>query len=619
MSPIRLPRPINAGICWYFGTVFLLLWVAWTTSLRVDPGWSADDGVHLRFSSVYSAAQYLLHPDVLKIGSYANLTPVLHLFYSFNLAVFGLDPAAFRIVVATLSVLCVASLLACLLGHLNHWLALYVAAVFATSVPFFYTAATFMTGHYLIGLLGACLCLFAFSRWLASNKLLWLGISVFCFALAVFSKEVYVPLIGLLLLHSPWRRAWRGVVPMAVVLTIYFVLRHQVLGSFIGGYRGGQIVGGAEWMGMLHNLVRLPLPLFGGLLGTTVAGGITLALMVLAPWRHVVRFVAASSCALLPLLPLLATNPLTEPDRYFLVATAMFLVGLAWLAQAAVLRSAKVAPWHLAVLLLPLWGVLLWQQHRVVPGLVSGLNLQAALYRDVLARTDNLVIVNPGLPAEDSYWSATLNQARDAQARLAGRDSHPRVLMVSDRQSPLAFGLRGSGVGVYEFDRALCQCLKPYQPSGLPSLSQHGLALERLAVLYVSNPKARPENHQSAWGNSTQNSRDVLPSDPSTIEIRGYLDLERELDWLFIVLPFQQQPRLQIMAADSADLVPENAFTSPFVLRLHFASPQLAARAHREMCLSVPGILHSPYALLKGQPNYCNAFVNDRLLRPVFP
>lgn len=585
----------------------------------MDPGWSADDGVHLRFSSVYSAAQYLTHPDVLKIGSYANLTPVLHLFYSSSLALFGLDPAAFRMVAAMLSVLCIAGLLVCVRGYLNRWLALYVAAAFATSVPFIYTAATFMTSHYLVGLLGACLCLFSFSRWITSTKWLWLVASVICFAVSVFSKEVYVPLIGLLWLHSPWRRVWRGIVPMVLVLCIYFVCRYLVLGSVVGGYRSGQVVGGGEWLGMLHHLAQLPLVLLGGLLGASVVGVVTLVLMVLAPWQHGLRFVAASSCVLVPLLPLLAVNPLTEPDRYFFVATAMLLFGLAWLAQGALQRSTKVAPWHIAALLLPLWGILLWQHHRVVPGLVSGLNLQAALYREVLAQTSDLVIVNPGLPSEDSYWSATLNHIRDAQARLSGRDGHPRVLMVSDRHSPLLFGLQGQGPGMYELDKDSCQCLKPFQPDGKPSLSRHGLALERMAVLYVPNPQDHPENNHSAWGSSVQSSRHILASHPSTLEVAGSLDLARELDWMFLVLPFQDQPRLQIMATDADHASPEDPFTARFVLQLHFATPQLAALAEQKMCLSVPSILHSPYALLKGQPDYCNAYVNDRLIQPVFP
>lgn len=597
------------------GLALLLAWVAWSTGWRLAPGWSADDGVHLRFSSVYSVQDYLSNPELLRIASYANLTPLLNLFYSFSLDQWGLDASAWRVSMVALSVMAVAAFYAASSQYMRPALALFVAGAWALGVPFFYTAATFMTSHYMLGMLGASLCAWSFSRWIRQGPALYLAGAVLCYGLAIFAKEVFVPLPALLILHKPWRKAASGVLPMAVLLGLYLAIRHAVFGGVVGGYRSGQFLTADDGWPLIERLAQLPVTLFGG-----PWQAVTFCLVFLYfLWRATapLRYVAAVSVGvvLLPLLPLVAASSLSEPDRYFLVASAVALFLLGLMMESSLVRS-NVKVW-MALMACVSVLLLLFQQHLArVPSLVRGLNTQAAIYNHALGTAGPMLMLNPELPADAGYWSHVLNGAREAQARLRGRDVYDKVLMVGEPQSPVLFGLHRKGVPIYRYDAAGCQCMVPHVPSGAPDLASVSLVPKRTIVLHLADPSRRPENNQSAWGHSVQTQRRISPDDPATLEISGHVHLSTELDWLYLVLPFPENPVIEPVEPAAVITSARGEPLRPFHLRLHFPTPQLAALAQEKLCMTVPAVLGSSYALLQGQPIYCNAFVNTTLRRP---
>ena len=594
------------------GLTALLLWVACSLSWRLAPGWSADDGVHLRFSAIYDVQAYLFSPELLQIASYANLTPLLNLFYSFNLQLFGLDVSAWRTLLTGLSVLVVGAFYGAASQYMRPTLALFVSGAWALSLPFFFTAATFMTSHYLLGMLFSALCVGLFARWVRGAHPAYAIGALLMYGLAIFSKEVFVPLPALLLLHRPWRRAIWGVVPMAVLLIFYLAARSAVLGGVVGGYQSGQYINTLDITTLLGRLAQLPSTLWGGPWQAATIGMVTLFLLFKTCRTLWPLAVAMTIVVLTPLLPLVAASGLTEPDRYFLVASALTLFLLGAMVETS-LRQRLFAPWVAAATCGLVLFVILQQHTSRVPPFARAIGTQAAIYKHVLVTQGPMVIVNPELPADSAYWSAVLNGARETQARLHHQPNYDKALMVGDLRSPIITGLQALGITTYRYDSQGCRCLTPYSPVGAPNLAPLTMVPQRTMVLHQPAPWRHPENNQSGWGKSQQTVRRIAPDDPATLEIKGHIHLSTELDWLYLVLPFIDKPTLEPSAAAVVTFSENGEPLRPFHVRLRFATPQLAAQAQAKLCIAVPAVVPSPYALLQGQPAYCNVFVNPTL------
>lgn len=452
---MTLHRPsASPGRGWHDAALLLvLLGVGWNAGLRLATGWSADDGGHLLFSAEHPVVRYLFDPVLLRQASHANLTPVLNLFYSANLALFGLSPAGWRASMAMLAVAAVWAFHLAARQYMGRTLALGLAAAWGLSVPFFYTTATFMTAHYVFGMVMAMLCVWAFAHWMKGGAA-WLVLAAVCYGLAVFSKEVYAPLPALLLLHAPWRRALAGMVPIALVALVYLACRRQVLGSVVGGYRTGSFFAADDGKAvLLERVLQLPVTLFGGP-WQAAAFGLACALFA---WRATSRarlaLVLAPVLVLLPLLPLLSAAPLSEPDRYFFAAAAALLFAFGVVVRSACARG-RCPAWAVVPACALVLGLALHQHLSRVPGLVAGIDKQAALYRHALDIASPMVLLNPGLPADDLYWSQVLTAARAAQARLAGAADDGPVLVVADAALPIVSGLHACGVPVYRYRSA---------------------------------------------------------------------------------------------------------------------------------------------------------------------
>jgi hypothetical protein len=127
------------------------------------------------------------------------------------------------------------------------------------------------------------------------------------YLLAMLAKETVVPLVGLLVFlpERDWRTRVRFAVPHAVAVAIYFVWRHAVIGTILGGY--GWAIGRDEWPRLIASL---PMKIVLACAGANVAIGIALlvitAIGVAFALRHrraILLFVVALALAVGPILP----------------------------------------------------------------------------------------------------------------------------------------------------------------------------------------------------------------------------------------------------------------------------------------------------------------------------
>lgn len=268
-----------------------------------------------------------------------------------------------------------------------------------------------MTRHYLEGLLFALLALLGFLRALERQELRWALVGACAYALAVTAKEVYVPLVLVLLavpkahVRDRLRMAW----PFLVVALLYIPWRGYMLGALVGGYASP--VSGAR--SALEEIGQAALQLPGFLLGPQWAslGSVLLVLLALCVW-HSMRFaglvMAVALAVLVPLIPLARAPGISGPDRYTFVLWFVLCMGITYL----------VRPWRIARLP-AVWSVGVCASLMLV---VAGFSLShqraqraihAPVYREFEAqgRFIDQARAHQGMVPSDSllagYWYAT--------------------------------------------------------------------------------------------------------------------------------------------------------------------------------------------------------------------
>jgi hypothetical protein len=331
---------------WLLPICLLLATVLALHGSAINGGWRFDDAAHLLFVSKYSIVEYFLIPKVMYEQSFANVTPWNALTYDLNLALFGPRPKYFY--AHQLISLWLASVAIFWLArkYMSLVWALVASLLFVSAASSAHIAQELMTGHYVEGMIFAVLSIGCLTQSTSSSKY-WLSV-VFYF-LSVNCKEVYVPL-PLLLFFLPggvthtqaaeeftlksvqkwFLLRFRFFLPHIIVLALYLVWRHQILGGIVSNNFAS--VGVLEKLGKFTAMV----PKFGQILfGASVLGTLatlaSLALIVrglIAPWR--ITFIVGAFVLLLPLTQLATSASISSPDRYYFALWAGFsyLVGV---------------------------------------------------------------------------------------------------------------------------------------------------------------------------------------------------------------------------------------------------------------------------------------------------
>jgi hypothetical protein len=417
--------------------------------------WRADDGNHLLFAVEHAPWEYFLRPSVMAAQSGANLTPFNVLFYDINLALFGMVPQGHY---AHLLLL-IGATVAAVFVLLRRWLpvpyAFLGALFYVLGPPTFYVAQHLMTGHYAGGLLLATLSLHAFLKGSQEDRAGWVLWGAVLYGLAALSKELYVPLLGLLPFIGPgdWRARLRRTIPYLIVAIAYFGLRFVVLGSLVGGYFA--VVLSATERAM--QLARIPLLLFGdhrwGYFGLALVG--VLLAWSLVSWRALrIPFVIGAILLVGPLVPLTAFPGIVAPDRYVYALwwglSLLLASGLERLARQQ-RPTARALAWALVPLLVAAVAV---QHVRYKHALGDENALNDSLYRTVFTSTPNQFVLPP--PEGAGYFHSALNDAVAAERHLnPGSPLHARV--IANYEDPILE--IGPGAQLLEFDRG-CRCMR---------------------------------------------------------------------------------------------------------------------------------------------------------------
>ncbi|WP_225781315.1 hypothetical protein [Xenophilus sp. Marseille-Q4582] len=386
--------------------------------------WRADDPAILLHAVSSPGLSAFYDPLVWRKLSPSNLTPWLTLSFQLDHRLAGAAPAFFYAhqVIACAAVAVAAYVLA------RSWAPPLVAflggLLFLVGAPTASVAELLMTRHYLEGLLLALLALLAFLRALERRQLRWAWMGSLAYALAVTAKEVYVPLV-LILLAVPrggLRERLRMVWPFLIVAGLYVPWRGYMLGALLGGYAAQTGSPGSALVEIGHAALRLPALVLGP--QWRVLGAALLVLLAIGVRRHL-HFAALAGvvalAVLAPLIPLVRSPGITGPDRYLFVPWFVLCMGVTFLARIgwAHRQDARWAVLAPVLLCGVLAGFSLSYQH-------AERAVRAPVYREfeVQGRFIDQAQARQGMVPSDGllagYWYATGLLGLRAQAGAAG-------------------------------------------------------------------------------------------------------------------------------------------------------------------------------------------------------
>lgn len=425
-------------------------------------GWRADDGPHLDFVTQYAPWQYFFVPEVMLQQSYAHITPWNALFYEIGLPFFRLQPEGHY--VHLLAVLWLAALATFVL--LRHWLAW--APALAGAVLFLAMPATgavarlLMTGHYAYGLLFSVLALIAFARAARQGSLTWGLLAALAYALACLCKELYVPLVAVLLCwpEGSARARLRIAAPVLVVALAYAVWRLWLLKG-AGGYAETETVLNPHdvWLSLKYLRDRAVGPDWAGWVATGSAlvlfvmgwtgRGVTASVCLTTHaqrWRWILFFGAWITVLILPLGGLLLSGRLENTSgRLLLFIGWVVAVALAFILPTAWQRKRSAT----ALMLASLVATLALGERQI--------GKQIALSQDVRVQQNRLLVSGqPGAFITHQYLiTGYMRSMARAVARLQG--SIERVI-VQDEEETVALGSKaGAEAWMYAPD---CHCVR---------------------------------------------------------------------------------------------------------------------------------------------------------------
>lgn len=301
----------------------LLFFVLFLFHENQNKFWSFDDGEHLNFATNHSIVDYFTNSSVVRLQSWANLTPWIFIFYKFNLTFFGLNSDIYYnhiLIVIGISAIFNYKLLSLKFNNITSF---FSSVFFLLGLPTAYVSSELMSAHYAYGLLFSIACLYFFIKSADDFNKKLLFLSCFFYTGAIFCKEIYVPLgLGLFFLQKGnFRERVLRLMPFLMVLILYMIARYFVFGRFIGGYNTLLENTSGLFFVRIGSFLNIPWTLSGGVDPTFWSALIYIFVILMSAFvvgkkkAAIIIFGAVMLCA--PLYPLTLIPGLKEPNRYF--------------------------------------------------------------------------------------------------------------------------------------------------------------------------------------------------------------------------------------------------------------------------------------------------------------
>ena len=215
-----------ASVLSLFMPVFLL-WILYHNVL--ENWWLIDDPCHLFYISQHGIFPAFFDPA--RGFSPINFTPWEPLSLGIDYVFFGLNPAPFYWHhMISLSILLLSAQVI-LLRFLSPFVAAFALSLFVSSVPVCDAANHLMTRHYIEGLIFTLISIYLFMKAREKDDVNYTYGSALFYLLACLAKEVYVPLIVILMAVSTGtaRERLKSLYPFLIVAVIYTLWRFHML------------------------------------------------------------------------------------------------------------------------------------------------------------------------------------------------------------------------------------------------------------------------------------------------------------------------------------------------------------------------------------------------------
>ncbi len=297
--------------------------------------WTYDDTQIVKQAIQYSPYQYFSVPEIWRELSWTNLTPLITFSFDADLFLFGLNPQMFYIHHLIVIWLCAIMFYMILQLWVPRSFAIAGAFLFLIGWPLAVVSQQLMVRHYLEGLLLSLASFWFFVSGLRREKAWMFMGSVLFYMGALAAKEIYLPLVFLLLAlpEREFKTRLIRAAPLFGVLAVYAIWRFHMLDVFLGFYgsTGGKapVINAANAVALFlkQGLIML--------LGPKVSKEYIFALFFLTPIvvfmvqkvRTALFIVLACVLTFLPILPVMSES--SEP-RYFLLTWSMISILLAF-------------------------------------------------------------------------------------------------------------------------------------------------------------------------------------------------------------------------------------------------------------------------------------------------
>lgn len=216
--------------------VLVVIIIAWHFPILTH-FWLADDSQILKYAITYNPLEYFFIPDIWQRGTVSSFTPWVVFSFDIDWKLFGLRPFWFYLHhLMSLGGVAVAGYF-----MLKLWfparLSFLGMLLFAASPAFAESTHLLMVRHYIEGLILSILSVYCFIRGVREENFGVSAFGAFLYLLSMSAKEIYAPLIGLLLFlpEAHFRRRLIHLLPWFIAIAFYVFWRRQMLGWLSGG------------------------------------------------------------------------------------------------------------------------------------------------------------------------------------------------------------------------------------------------------------------------------------------------------------------------------------------------------------------------------------------------